>query len=199
MENASWRYPESLGSSQSSQGSANGASRRVVEFLRVPRYADPRAKIDHARQSLTLRCLRRVSSCSDELWNRLTIFYRERPTMACVYLQRPQGWRLGAAQLRRVFARCAGQLQCRRELRARRPAWPRAAICPSRARCWRFCSVFSARRCSLVSCTARWMRPRGLSALSRPASAASALAVAVRVRAWFRVRVRAGVSGPGQG
>ena len=198
MESTSWRYPESLRSSQSAQGSANGASRRVVDFCRVPRYAD-RAKIDHARQSLTLGCLRRVSSCSDELWNRLTTVSfteRDRP---CVYLQRPQGWRLGAAQPRRVFARCAGQLQRRRELRARRPAWPRAAICPSRARCWRFCSVFSARRCSLVSCTARWMRPRGLSALSRPASAASALAVAVRVRAWFRVRVRAGVSGPGQG
>ena len=198
MENTSWGYPESLRSSQSAQGSANGASRRVVDFCRVPRYAD-RAKIDHARQSLTLGCLRRVSSCSDELWNRLTIFYRERPTMRVSTASTGLAARCGAPQPRRVFARCAGQLQRRRELRARRPAWPRAAICPSRARCWRFCSVFSARRCSLVSCTARWMRPRGLSALSRPASAASALAVAVRVRAWFRVRVRAGVSGPGQG
>ena len=56
-----------------------------------------RAKIDHARQSLTLGCLRRVSSCSDELWNRLTIFYRERPTMRVSTASTGLAARCGAA------------------------------------------------------------------------------------------------------
>ena len=65
-------------------------------FAGFPRYAD-RAKIDHARQSLTLGCLRRVSSCSDELWNRLTIFYRERPTMRVSTASTGLAARCGAA------------------------------------------------------------------------------------------------------